>query len=76
MCIRDSLMTRAGEAWSQSGHNPEIIINKLFSTTLGREPSKKEAESAKKILGNDNNPQAISDLFWILAMHPEFQLIQ
>ena len=70
------LMTRAGEAWSQSGHNPEIIINKLFSTTLGREPSKKEAESAKKILGNDNNPQAISDLFWILAMHPEFQLIQ
>ena len=70
------LMTRAGEAWSQSGHNPEIIINKLFSTTLGREPSKKEAESAKNILGNDNNPQAISDLFWILAMHPEFQLIQ
>ena len=69
------LMTRAGEAWSQSGHNPEIIINKLFSTTLGREPSKKEAESAK-ILGNDNNSQAISDLFWILAMHPEFQLIQ
>ena len=70
------LMSRAGEVWSKSGHQPETIINKLFTTTLGREPSEKEKESAKEIVGKNNDPQGISDLFWILAMHPEFQLIQ
>ena len=70
------LMSRAGEVWSKSGHQTETIINKLFTTTLGREPSEKEKESAKEIVGKNNDPQGISDLFWILAMHPEFQLIQ
>ena len=32
--------------------------------------------AAKEIIGKNNDPQGISDLFWILAMHPEFQLIQ
>ena len=49
---------------------------KLINFCAPKEPSEKEKESAKEIVGKNNDPQGISDLFWILAMHPEFQLIQ
>ncbi len=71
-----NLMSRGGEAWSKSGHQSELLINTLFSNALSRNPSEKEKASALEIIGKTINANGIGDLLWILAMHPEFQLIQ
>jgi hypothetical protein len=71
-----NLMSRGGEAWSKSGHQSELLINTLFSNALSRNPSEKEKASAAEIIGETIDANGIGDLLWILAMHPEFQLIQ
>ena len=71
-----NLMSRGGDAWSKSGHQSELLINTLFSNALSRNPSEKEKASALEIIGKTINANGIGDLLWILAMHPEFQLIQ
>ncbi len=71
-----NLMTRGGEAWSKLDHQSEILIDTLFRNALSRKPSEKEKASAIEIIGETNNANGVGDLLWILAMHPEFQLIQ
>ena len=69
------LMIKGGNAWEGSGHGADIIVRKLFTNALGREPSENEANSAQSVLGKTVKAQALADLLWMLAMHPEFQLI-
>jgi hypothetical protein len=51
------------------------MVGALFANAIGREPSDQEMKSARQILGEPVNAQGIEDLLWMLAMHPEFQLI-
>ncbi len=69
------LMIKGGNAWEGSGYGADVIVRKLFANALGREPSENEANSAQSVLGKTVNAQAVADLLWMLAMHPEFQLI-
>ncbi|MEO1859019.1 MAG: PSD1 and planctomycete cytochrome C domain-containing protein [Verrucomicrobiales bacterium] len=69
------LMMRGGQAWVKAGQGPELIVGSIFSSALGRLPSELEKKSAQKIIGDPVNAKGVEDLLWMLAMHPEFQLI-
>ena len=69
------LMMRGGQAWVKLEKEPELIVGSIFSSALGRLPSELETKSAQKIIGDPVNAKGVEDLLWMLAMHPEFQLI-
>ena len=69
------LVARGGKAWLGSGQTPEALVSSLFANALGRAPSDRERQSAQDVIGNLATAQGIEDLLWMLAMHPEFQLI-
>ena len=69
------LMVKGGKAWEGSGHGADVIVGKLFINAIGRVPSENEVKSAQSVLGAPVNAQGVADLLWMLAMHPEFQLI-
>ena len=68
-------MTRGGQEWVKRKQGPESIIGSIFSCALGRLPSSLELKTAHKIVGDPVNAKGVEDLLWMLAMHPEFQLI-
>ena len=69
------LMAHGGKAWLESGMEPEPLVDSLFASSIGRAPSEREKQSARDIIGEPASAQGIEDLLWMLAMHPEFQLI-
>ncbi len=69
------IMARGGEAWLESKHKPKPLVHALFANALGRTPSDRESQSAREVVGSPATAQGIEDLLWMLAMHPEFQLI-
>jgi hypothetical protein len=69
------LMKRGGKAWLESGLTREAIVDALFANAIGRAPTAREKQSATEIVGIPALAQGIEDLLWMLAMHPEFQLI-
>ncbi|MCP4846708.1 MAG: DUF1549 domain-containing protein [Verrucomicrobiaceae bacterium] len=70
------LMVRGGKAWGGEGRESGVIVDALFFNAIGRAPSDREMKSARAAVGEPANAQGIEDLLWMLAMHPEFQLIQ
>ncbi|MCH2059650.1 MAG: PSD1 and planctomycete cytochrome C domain-containing protein [Verrucomicrobiales bacterium] len=70
-----NIMVKGGKAWKGSGHAADAIVGELFANAIGRSPSEKEMQSAQSVLGSPVNAQGVEDLLWMLAMHPEFQLI-
>ena len=69
------LMARGGQEWVKQRKGSESIIGSIFSSALGRLPSRLEIKTAHKIVGDPINAKGVEDLLWMLAMHPEFQLI-
>ena len=69
------LMTRGGQEWAKDRKDPETMIGSIFSSALGRLPSNLELNTAHKIVGDPVSAKGVEDLLWMLAMHPEFQLI-
>lgn len=70
-----ALMAKGGKAWMEAEKDPARLTEALFRSALGRTPSNNERDTARSILGSPLSPAGIEDLFWVLAMHPEFQLI-
>ena len=70
------LMARGGKAWLESGQPPEAVVANLFVSALGRTASEPELRAGLEVIGQPPTAQGIEDLLWMLAMHPEFQLIQ
>ena len=69
------LMARGGKAWLESGKTSAEIVTALFASALGRMPSENEKKSAEEIVVAPAATEGIEDLLWMLALHPEFQLI-
>ena len=69
------LMARGGKAWKESGHSTAEIVDALFVNALGRSASDGERQTAREVVGSPTSAQGIKNLFWILTIHPEFQLI-
>ena len=70
------LVSQGGKAWMGSGRAADILVSDLFASGLGRQPSQEELKSALEVTGNPATARGVEDLFWMLVMHPEFQLIQ
>jgi hypothetical protein len=69
------LMVRGGKAWGATGRGSGAIVDALFARAIGRDPSEREIKSSREVVGEPATAQGIEDLLWMLAMHPEFQLI-
>ena len=68
-------MTRGAKAWVASGKKNDQIVDALFVSALGRQPTNREMQTAQNVVGATATEQGVEDLLWILAMHPEYQLI-
>jgi mono/diheme cytochrome c family protein len=54
---------------------PAALIEYVFLSGLGREPTQDELEVAASVLGNSVTRSGVEDLLWSVTMLPEFQLI-
>lgn len=62
--------------WAERyGKEPELLIERVFFSALGREPTPKELETTLGSIGNPADPGAVQDFLWAILMLPEFQLI-
>jgi mono/diheme cytochrome c family protein len=68
---RGAEQTLAQERFSSSGD----LIEHLYKTALGREPTAAESRAASHVIGQPAHKAGLEDLLWALAMLPEFQLI-
>ncbi|GAA4453103.1 hypothetical protein GCM10023189_17670 [Nibrella saemangeumensis] len=63
------------EQWKEKYPSSDSIVKELYRRALGREPVPKEMVVAQKIVGTKPSVEGIQDLVWVIALHPEFQLI-
>ncbi len=61
--------------WKAKYQSSNAIINELYSRALNRAPTTKEFELALKALGTTADVTSIQDLFWVIMLLPEFQII-
>ncbi|MBL8795539.1 MAG: PSD1 domain-containing protein [Planctomycetia bacterium] len=52
------------------------LVRQVFQHALSREPTEKEARTCAALLGSSPTAASRSDLLWIIAMLPEFQLLR
>lgn len=66
---------KAAGNWVRRNASTPVLIEEVYRNALGRKPMNEELKLASKELGNKPGQEAIMDFLWIMAMHPEFQLI-
>jgi hypothetical protein len=71
----NSMIQRGAIIWKNKYISGDVIIKEIYEQALGRAATKSEYTIAKKILGEDPTTDAIEDLFWIILLLPEFQII-
>lgn len=59
-----------------AGQEPAAIVEWLYMAALSRPPSKDERAIALDLLGTSVNQQGVEDLFWMVTMLPEFQIVR
>ena len=69
------MIKKGAIAWKKQYVSSDKIIKEIYSRALGREAQASEYTIAKKILGAQPTNDAIEDLFWIILLLPEFQII-
>jgi hypothetical protein len=60
----------------QHGRDPGTLVERLFLTALGREPTPRERAAALALIGTPARSEAVEDLLWSILLLPEFQLIE
>jgi hypothetical protein len=72
------LHTLLFEVRSQALQAEDVVlqVRQVFRHALSREPTEKEARTCASLLGKSPSAAGRSDLLWIIAMLPEFQLIR
>ena len=60
----------------KSGESTTALVERLYSTSLSRQPTPDELTSATSILGSSPTAESLSDLLWAILMLPEFQLVR
>ena len=72
----DEQLQRGADHWlRESGSDPNRLIGSLYSAALGREPTSRERDLARELLGDSPTKDGVADLLWTLVMSPEFQLV-
>lgn len=76
--FHEAIERGAKEYLDQWGDQVETLIEQLYLSALGRQPSKKERTILRKALTDKTYEQkwaALQDIIWTLVLLPEFQLI-
>lgn len=72
----DSRLQRAAaKAAPEVARDSKAWVNRVFQHSIARTPNEAERAVAHELLGQSPSPEAVADLLWIIANHPEFQLI-
>ena len=71
----NSMIKKGAVIWKTKYVSSAQIIKQLYLQALGREATAKEFTIAKKLLGETPTTDGIEDLFWIILLLPEFQII-
>lgn len=71
----DAMLQAGAQRWLATAREPLDLVRELYRTALGRAPSAQEAAIATELVGQPPAEAGVEDLLWILAMHPEFQLL-
>jgi len=67
---------RAGaKDWKTRYSDPDLLIRQMYLNALGRMPLDKELRVAREFLEENPGEEGVQDLFWAIALSPEFQLI-
>jgi hypothetical protein len=71
----NSMISKGAIIWKNKYITGDQIIKEIYEQALGRAATKSEYTIAKKLLGEAPTAEAIEDLFWIILLLPEFQII-
>jgi hypothetical protein len=52
------------------------LVEQVYKTAIGRAPTDEERSVAMVLVGDPMKPEGVEDLLWVIAMLPEFQLLQ
>ena len=69
------MISKGALIWKDKYITGDKIIKEIYQQALGRTATKSEYTIAKKLLGDSPTTDAIEDLFWIILLLPEFQII-
>ena len=70
-----SMIKKGAITWKNKYVTGDRIIKEIYKRALGREAKLAEYQVAKKLLGDQPATDAIEDLFWVILLLPEFQII-
>ena len=70
-----SMLKKGAVSWKNKYVTSDRIIKEIYKRALGREAQLAEYQVAKKLLGDQPANDAIEDLFWVILLLPEFQII-
>ena len=70
------LLQRGAATLAANRMKPAKLIDAVFVTALGRNPSAAEKSALLAELGSAPGPQAIEDLLWLVILLPEFQFVR
>lgn len=69
-------LQEGAERWVERySDDAAALVQDLYQSALGREPTRKEAQTAAALLGENPSVDSTQDLLWAIFMLPEFQLI-
>jgi len=68
-------LKKGANEWTRKFQTGDLIIKELYNRALNRAPTQKEFAVAKKALGDKPKPEDVEDLFWVVVLLPEFQII-
>src|SRR5262249_8349308 len=76
--ILSDTLTRGAQNWLKAlpKATADELISELCQRALCRRPTVEELSTAREIIGPRATPDGLSDLFWVVFMLPEFQLIR
>ena len=59
-----------------TNENPDAVINRIFRSTLCRQPTAGELEAVRELFGEQPTAEEVADVLWAICMMPEFLLIR
>ncbi len=72
----NAVLQKGAALWKTLYTTSDEIINEMYKRALFRKPNPKELEIARQVLGKNASTEQIADFFWVMVLHPEFQLIK
>jgi hypothetical protein len=69
------VLERGAAKLTAAGQGSDQLIDALYQTSLGRNPTGAERSLAEEIVGQPVQKGGVEDLLWAMVMLPEFQLI-